>query len=235
MNACSVPIPPGEIGTSVARLWVTWTSRTFRSDCSTPKARGRTRSRRSGAASRRPASAATCCRYARPVGEHRETLADARLELGDVDAGPDDADHAEDRERDEHDGRELGVGSRRSRSRSPAGAERADAGQHAERQRVGEDQHRHRHVEDREHEQGRGERRVRAAGHGAVGEVEPDRVAGAGRDDRVDADAGEVGGVDRAPAHLLVGIRRGDRVPPRAARAHRLQTWAAIASASAGT
>ena len=38
MKACSVPIPPGEIGISVARLCVTWTSRMFRSDCCTPNA-----------------------------------------------------------------------------------------------------------------------------------------------------------------------------------------------------
>ena len=38
MNACSVPIPPGEIGTSVARLCVTCTSRTFRIVCGIPNA-----------------------------------------------------------------------------------------------------------------------------------------------------------------------------------------------------
>ena len=38
MNACSVPIPPGETGTSVARLCVTWTRRTFLIDWWTPVA-----------------------------------------------------------------------------------------------------------------------------------------------------------------------------------------------------
>ena len=56
-----------------------------------------------------------------------------------------------------------------------------------------------------------------------MGEIEPDPIAGAGGDDRVDADARQIGGVDRRPPDGCLGVRGGDRVPPRAARAHRLQ------------
>ena len=76
MNACSVPIPPGEIGTSVARLWVTWTSRTFRIDCSIPNA-----SRKNQIATKR-SSQSPACQSATSggigsVAQHREALADA--------------------------------------------------------------------------------------------------------------------------------------------------------------
>ena len=43
------------------------------------------------------------------------------------------------------------------------------------------------------------------------------------RDDRVDPDACEVGGVDRAPRDALVGVRGGEHVPPGPARARHLQ------------
>ena len=55
MNACSVPMPPGEIGTSVARLCVTWTSSTFRTLCSMPNA-----SRKNQIVTKRRVQSAAC-------------------------------------------------------------------------------------------------------------------------------------------------------------------------------
>jgi hypothetical protein len=55
MKACSVPMPPGEIGTSVARLCVTWTRSTLRSDCSIPNA-----SRKNQIAVKRSAQSPAC-------------------------------------------------------------------------------------------------------------------------------------------------------------------------------
>ena len=88
MKACSVPIPPGEIGTSVARLWVTWTSRTFRIDCSIPKA-----SRKNQIATKRSSQSPACqsgdlAEVLASGPQHGEALADALLELGDVEARP---------------------------------------------------------------------------------------------------------------------------------------------------
>ena len=126
------------------------------------------------------------------VAEDREALADACLELVDVDPRPEEPDRPEDHQRDQQHGRELGVRDEEAEVEAGEAAERADAGKDAERKGVGEDHQRHRRVEDGEDEQRRPERDVGGGGHGAVREVEPDGVAGAGRDDRVDAHAGEV-------------------------------------------
>ena len=161
------------------------------------------------------------------VAENGEALPDVLLELVDVDPRPEVADRPEDRERDQQNGRELRVSHEEAEIETGEPAERVNAGQDAEGQRVREDQQRHGGVEDRQDEEGGDERRVRADGHGAVCNVEPDCVTGPGGDDRVDADARQVRGVDRAPPHLCVGIRVRERVPPRTARAHRLQHVAA--------
>ena len=108
MKACSVPIPPGEIGTSVARLCVTWTSRTFRIDWWTPKAprKNQIATKRS---SQSPACQARRAEVLGPVAENREAQADALLELVDVHARPHDPDRPEDRQRDQQHGGELRV------------------------------------------------------------------------------------------------------------------------------
>ena len=166
--------------------------------------------------------------------EHREPLADALLELGDVEAEPEEADHAEDHERDEEDERELGVRGEEAEVEARQLAERADRGKDAERQRVDEDQQRHRHVEEGEDEQRRGERHVGAAGHGAVREEEADGVAAARGDDRVDAHAGEVG--RRRSSIQRTGSSGYDAaIVFRHARLVHIvfSRWATIASASA--
>jgi len=72
-------------------------------------------------------------------------------------------------------------------------------------------------VEQRQRDQRRGEGRIRRALDPALDDEEPDRVAAAGGNDRVDAHAREHRAPDRAPADDRVRIGRGDDVPPRAA------------------
>ena len=222
MNACSVPMPPGEIGTSVARLCVTWTRRTLRIDWSTPNASRKNQiADEAKESSRRPARRRRA-EVLRAVAQDGEALADALLELVDVEARPEEPDRRR-RSPGRRAARRRTPGSRRrSRSRSRAGCRAADAGQDAEGERVDEDDRRHRHVEDGETSSVARASctwcRGRRGGRGRAG-----RRRRPGRDDRVHADAGEVGGIHRAPAHFLLGIGGGDRVPPGAARAHRLQ------------
>ena len=66
-------------------------------------------------------------------------------------------------------------------------------------------------VDDREHEARADERRVRRSLDGPVRHRQADDVTGTGREDRVDPDARDVGGVDRGPADPLPRGR-----PPRA-------------------
>ena len=99
--------------------------------------------------------------------------------------------------------------------------------QHALRQRPHEHEQRERHVDERE-DDGRGDdRRVRAARDRAMGEEDPDDVAAPCGEDRVDPDARDVGGEDRAPAHARVRVGGREDVPPRPARAAELQQMAA--------
>ena len=99
MNACSVPIPPGEIGTSVARLWVTWTSSTFRIDWD-PE---RVEEEPDRDEAKHPVAGLPECDAAEVLGavaEDGEALSDALLELVDVDPGPEEPDRPEDHEHD---------------------------------------------------------------------------------------------------------------------------------------
>ena len=84
-----------------------------------------------------------------------------------------------------------------------------------------------RDVDDREHGARADERRVGLALDRPVGHRQADDVAGAGGEDGVDADARDVGGVDRQPADARLGVGGREHVPPRAARAHRLRDVAA--------
>ena len=99
--------------------------------------------------------------------------------------------------------------------------------QHALRQRPHEHDERERHVDEREDDRRRDDRRVRAAGDRTMGEEDPHDVAAACGEDRVDADARDVGGEDRAPGHARVRVRGREDVPPRTARAAELQEMAA--------
>ena len=163
MNACSVPIPPGEIGTSVARLCVTWTRKTLRRLWSTLNAPRKNQIATKRSVQSAACHAATLRRYSVRSRRDGEALPHALLELVDVEAGPEEADDAEDHERGEQDERELRVGREEAEVEAGQPAERVRAGQHPERERVGEDQRAATCVEDRQHEQRRGERRVRAA------------------------------------------------------------------------
>ena len=158
-----------------------------------------------------------------PVTQHGEALADALLEVVDVEACPEEADEPEDRQGGQQRERELQVGREEAEIESGQAAQRAGAGQHAERERVDEDRQAIGGVEEREHEQGRGKSRVRAAGNGAMGEVQLHGVAAPGGDDRVYADGRHVRRIDRRPRHPFLRVGGRDRVPPRAARAQRLQ------------
>ena len=95
------------------------------------------------------------------------------------------------------------------------------------RHRPGEEGDRAGRVDDREHEARADERRVRGSLDGPVRHRQPDDVAGAGGKDRVDADACDVGRVDRRPADPLLGVGGREHVAPRPTRAHRLREVAA--------
>ena len=116
MNACSVPIPPGEIGTSVARLWVDLheqdvADRLLDSEgVEEEPDRDETEQPVSRLPERHFAEVAAL------VAQHREPLADALLELGDVQADPEEADHAEDHKRDEEDDENSGFAAKKPKS-----------------------------------------------------------------------------------------------------------------------
>ena len=56
-----------------------------------------------------------------------------------------------------------------------------------------------------------------------MGEDDADRVASPGRDDRVDADTGEICAVDREPADPVLGIGSREDVAPRPAGTRELE------------
>ncbi len=60
-----------------------------------------------------------------------------------------------------------------------------------------------------------------------MGEDDADGVTGTGRDDRVDADAGEVRAVDRDPRDAVLRVGGSEDIAPRSARARELQEVAA--------
>jgi hypothetical protein len=92
--------------------------------------------------------------------------------------------------------------------------EHAETGEDADRQRPGEDPGGDDEVEERLDDQRRGERRVGRPLDAVVDEVELEDVAAARRDDRIDADACEVGAEHRAARDEDVGVGGADDVPP---------------------
>ena len=74
---------------------------------------------------------------------------------------------------------------------------------------------RHDEVEQRLDDQRRAERGVGRAPDAVVDEIELEDVSRPGGDDRVHADAGEVGAPDRPAGNGQVGIGGADDVPPR--------------------
>ena len=90
-------------------------------------------------------------------------------------------------------------------------------------------------VEDREDERARDDRRVRASLDRAMREDDADGVPARERDDRVDADPGEIRAEDRAPLDAShPGTRRRAR-SPRHARARELRRAARARRGRAGS
>src|SRR5512133_1502001 len=81
-------------------------------------------------------------------------------------------------------------------------------------------------VEQRQRNECRREGGIRRPLDPVLGDEEPDGVATARWDDRVHADAGEIGAEDRAPANEPLRVRRRDDVPPSAADAAELEELA---------
>ena len=226
-----VPIPPGEIGTSVARLCVTCTSSTLRTTGRSRTRRGRTSSRRSAAASRRPARG-DLAQVRRAVAPRTAKPWPTRCLNSSTCGRARGSDRARIAATSQQRDRELRVRGDEAEVEARQAAEHADAGQHAERERV---RRRSRAPSTRRRS------RARAAstpsvvyvllGTARCDEVEPDRDAAraTGRSRR--RRRRQVRGVDRRPRHRCFRVRGGERVPPRAARAHRLQQVTTIASA----
>jgi len=114
----------------------------------------------------------------------------------------------------------------------PVEVERVEVGEHGAtwqlpaRERVEDEARREDRVEQCQRNERRAECRVGRALDPALGDEQPDCVAAAGGHDCVDADAGEVGAEDRAPADGLFRVRGGKDVPPGAAGAAELRQLA---------
>ena len=156
----------------------------------------------------------------RRVAHDRERLPDAIPEVEHVPVDP----HGEDDEPDQQSGeQELGEERTVEQPREVEAAQvgqLSDPGQLVERDRGPEEQGRRgRDVEDREDERARDDRRVAAPRDRPVREDDTHGVSGPHRDDRVDADAGEVGREDGEPRDDLLVVGGDEDVPPRLARA----------------
>ena len=205
-------MPPGLIGTSVARLCVTWTRRTFCTLCSTPNASRKNQIVTNLRPSRRAATRRRCGGSATARGGSRRR---GRTEHGSRPAAAATRSPVPVRRRQAGTrSRPPRAGGRKTRrSRSAQIGEEREPRQDAERERVGEQHHRERRVRYRHDDIGGGERGVGTSRYRTVREVQTHDVAGA-RDDGVHAHTDHVRAENGRPRDALVRIGGRDDVAP---------------------
>jgi len=156
---------------------------------------------------------------ARPVREDSEPQTHALPEADQLLREPEEQQEQDQQNHADHDQSSADV------SEEPVEVERAQvrehgaAGERSGGEGVDDEAESDNRVEQCQRNERRGEGRIRRALDTALDDEEPDRVAAAGGNDRVDAHAREDRAPDRAPAHDRVRVRRRDDVPPRAADA----------------
>ena len=182
MNACSVPIPPGVAGTSVARLWVTWMRSTFRMLWLIPKA-----PRKYQIAQKRRDQSPSCQtttsrRYRENGWKTRERLRDAARGTHASAGGSRTSSTTSPMPSAMPRATENRRGGGTTSSRTSADPEDVDAREHPLCQRPAEDAEGQGHVHEREDSRRRDDRGVGARGNRAVREYDADHVAAACRE-----------------------------------------------------